>query len=145
MKLVKYIIVNHYLCHLSFLSFSFLTSLACLLKLYFKSEGEGKRSREGKKKGDYSLVFLLDFTALGALRMDAKISENKLAVNISAENAESVAFINKRLPLLKTKLEALGFETEATCCELKNDAMEIEDPLTRLLIDNHTSLVDLKT
>ncbi len=115
------------------------------LKLFFKPEEGGKGSRGEKKAGEYSLVFLLDFTALGALRMDAKISEKKLSVNISAENGESVSFINKHLPLLKTNLEALGFETEATCCERKKDEMEIEDPLARLMIDSHTSLVDIKT
>ncbi len=115
------------------------------LKLYFKPEEGGKGASGEKKEGEYSLVFLLDFTALGSLRMDAKISQNKLAVNISAENRESAAFINKHLPLLKTKLEELGYEVDATCCEQKKEAMEIEDPLARLMIDNHTSLVDIKT
>ncbi len=72
------------------------------------------RKQEGKGgDGEFLVVFFLDLTNLGGLRVDAAIGKNeRIRINVMTEDKEVLPFVNKHLPELGERLEALGFGIE---------------------------------
>mgnify|MGYP001342731238 CR=1 FL=1 len=103
-------------------------------KLYVRNEGEG----EGKKKDgktDYNLVFLLNMTALGNLRVDAKTNREDVVVDIKVGKKPIVDFIASQTPQLESRLKEMGFQAVVTTSVQDVVEMEVDDPLNQLLID----------
>ena len=113
-------------------------------KLYIRNEGEGDGRIEGEKTA-YNLVFLLNLTALGNLRVDAKTNQNKLVASINVEEKSIADFINTQTQKLESRLGEIGFNAEVTTTVQKKINMEIDKSLNQLLIDEPTRLVDIKT
>ncbi|MBI4383655.1 MAG: flagellar hook-length control protein FliK [Nitrospinae bacterium] len=114
------------------------------VKLFVNSRSGKDPEKQGQKKS-FTMVFLLDLTALGNVRVDTQADSGRLSVKIGAEKQEVAEFIQTKAPELKSRLREIGFDSELTCCVQKKEAMKVEDGLTRLLVSDASRLVDIKT
>ncbi|MBI4388801.1 MAG: flagellar hook-length control protein FliK, partial [Nitrospinae bacterium] len=114
------------------------------VKLFVNNRSGKDPAKQGQKKS-LTLVFLLDLTALGNVRVDTQVDSGRLAIKIGAEKQEMVEFIQTKTPELKSRLREIGFDSELTCCVQNKEVMKIEDGLTRLLVSDASRLVDIKT
>jgi hypothetical protein len=114
------------------------------INLYVKKQPGGEKKNPGDKQV-FNMVFLLDMTTLGSLRVDTQINNDQLTVKIGAENQDVVDFIQANAPALKERLQEVGFGSEINCCQQKKNEMQVDESLTRLFIQDPTRLVDIKT
>lgn len=114
------------------------------INLYVKKQPGGDKKNPGDKQG-FNLVFLLDMTALGSLRVDAQVNNDQLNVKIGSENQGVVDFIQANAVGLKERLGEIGFSAEVSCGRQKKDEMQVEESLSRLFIQDPSRLIDVKT
>ena len=115
------------------------------VNLYLRrSENEGK-GKGNKNNDDVLLVFLLELSALGNLRVDAKMNKESISVRIDVENQNVAQFIDGNLKDFCSRLGDLGFEVNASCCVVRNIDGELDKQLNQLLICDPDRLVDLTT
>jgi hypothetical protein len=113
-------------------------------KLYIRdSEGE-KGGKSGDKK-DFHMVFLLNLSAIGDIRIDAKLNGTNLAADFSSENNNVVDLIKSGSADLQKKLEELGFSASVNSSVKEKTDMEMEDSTDQALKAVSTRLVDIKT
>jgi hypothetical protein len=112
-------------------------------KLYFRAN---TRHRGANQAGphDYTLVFLLDFAALGPIRVDATVRGPYVSATIRTEDDTVAHFITVQTPALTARLHDLGFQAEVRCCAQETVPLDIDDALTRLLKGDPSRLLDLK-
>lgn len=113
-------------------------------KLYIRGDAEGEGGARKDKK-DVNLVFLLDLTALGNLRVDAKLREKDLSAKISVEDNAVADFIANRVQKLESRLREIGFNASVTCCFKEKVETEVEENLKRELMRDPSRLVDIET
>jgi len=58
----------------------------------------------------YNILFALDLSQLGSIRVDANISGNSVHARIYNDNADSKQFIQNHIQRLEERLQSLGFE-----------------------------------
>ena len=115
------------------------------IKLYLrKSDDETVDRKNGEKEG-VLLVFLLDLSALGNLRVDARLNKEVISVRINVENQAIAQYIDANLKDFHSRMTSLGFQSDVTCCVTKNIEHEFENELNQLLINDCERLVDLTT
>ena len=114
------------------------------VSLYVKNQGGGNGGKPGDKQ-NYSLVFLLDMSSLGNMRVDTQVTNNKLSIKIGAENQSVVDFIQSHTADLKNQLQQIGFSTDVSCTKQKPEDMQVVDRLTPSLAKDPFRLVDIKT
>jgi hypothetical protein len=112
-------------------------------RLYFRVDDGGQAAHEGAQQG-YTLVFLLDFTVLGPVRIDATVHGPYLSTMIRTADEAVANFIAARTPTLTARLSDLGFQAEIHCQAEAHVPLEVEDSLTRLLVAEPSRLVDIK-
>ena len=115
------------------------------VKLYLRQIDDDKRERKNREKEGVLLVFLLDLSALGNLRVDAQMNKEVVAVKINVESKAIAQFIDTNLNDFCCRLADLGFEVKATCCVVSNIENDFEIELNQLLVDDCERLVDLTT
>ena len=104
-------------------------------------EGKGKSNKDD----GVLLVFLLELSALGNLRVDAKMNKESISVRIDVENQDIAQFIDGNLKDFCARLEELGFEVNASCSVVRKIEDNLGNQLNQLLIDDSKRLVDLTT
>ncbi|SVA62733.1 uncharacterized protein METZ01_LOCUS115587, partial [marine metagenome] len=107
-------------------------------------EGKGK-SKSNKDDNGVLLVFLLELSALGNLRVDAKMNKESISVRIDVENQDIAQFIDGNLKEFCARLGELGFEVNASCSVVRKIEDNLGNQLNQLLIDDSKRLVDLTT
>jgi hypothetical protein len=110
-------------------------------KLYFRTNPRHANQEETQ---DYMLVFLLDFTALGRVRVDATVRGSYVSATIRTQDESVAHFMTAQLPTLTARLHDLGFQAEVDCCAQETVPLDIDDSLTRLLIADPSKLLDVK-
>ena len=115
------------------------------IKLYLKQAEEDGNSKSKKANGGVVFVFLLELSALGHLRVNAKINGESVGLRIDVENQNIANYVNKRLNEICVRLGELGFEVNASCCILGKVDDVLDNHLGQLLIDEYQHLVDLTT
>lgn len=113
------------------------------VKLYVRNESEGKKSK--REHSVTHLTLLLDLTSLGNLRTDAKIKGTEVSVEIQVESTMIEAFISRYIPEIKNRFREIGFTSTVSCCAREKVSQEIRGDLDRLLNDEPSRLVDIKT
>jgi len=93
----------------------------------------------------FNLVFLLELSALGNLRIDSRVSETGISVDILGQSPEVIEFINQRAPEFEARMEELGFQITVSGLVQKQVEMDVPDILSNLLVDRSLNLVDIKT
>jgi hypothetical protein len=91
------------------------------------------------------LVFFLDMSALGNLRVDVKMNKETTSIKIDVENHDIEIFISRNLPELCASLEAIGFDANASCRVVSKVEDNLGKKLNHLLVDDSKRLVDLTT
>ena len=93
----------------------------------------------------FNLVFLLNLSALGDLRIETKIFKDEISIHITGSNSDAVQFIQAHVPELEDLFQEVGFSISVTSQHQTEVSMEVPDSLGQLLIDTPLQMVDLKT
>lgn len=115
------------------------------IKLYLRKLDDETADRKNEEKEGVLLVFLLDLSVLGNLRVDARLNKAIISLRISVESQAIAQFIDVNLEDFHSRLTDLGFQSEVTCCVTKNVEHEFDNELNQLLINDCERLVDLTT
>ena len=115
------------------------------VNLYLRRPEDEGKGKGNKNNDDVLLVFLLELSALGNLRVDAKMNKESISVRIDVENQNVAQFIDGNLKDFCSCLGDLGFEVNASCCVVRNIDGELDKQLNQLLICDSDRLVDLTT
>ena len=87
-------------------------------ELYIRSGSRGG-TKGGVNKEDISLVFLLTMQSLGDLRIDARLSKQKIRCAIEVGTPEGAHFVREHLGWLSERLAALDYTVEQLSCAVK--------------------------
>jgi len=93
----------------------------------------------------FNLVFLLNLSALGDLRIETKIFKDEILIHITGSDSDAVQFIQAHVPELEDLFQEVGFSISVTSQHQTEVSMEVPDSLGQLLIDTPLQMVDLKT
>ena len=115
------------------------------VKLYLRRPEDEGKGKGNKNSDNVLLVFLLELSALGNLRVDAKMNNESISVRIDVENQNVAQFIDGNLKDFCSCLGDLGFEVNASCCVVRNLDGEFDNQLNQFLIGDSDRLVDLTT
>jgi len=115
------------------------------VKIYIRDGAGNPRKNQKNKAEVFNLVFLLDLSALGSLRIDSRVSETGISVNFLGQKPEIIDFINQRAPEFAARMEELGFQITVSGRVQEQVDMEVPDILSNLLVDRSLNLVDIKT
>jgi hypothetical protein len=113
-------------------------------KLYFRVNTREQNAQQDAPQ-NYTLVFLLDFSALGPVRVDATVRGAYVSTTISTADEAVADFITAQTPDLTARLHDLGFLAEVRCSAQAQVPLDVDDSLTRLLVAEPSRLVDVKT
>jgi len=106
-------------------------------------EGDG-RNLESQDR-IFNLVFLLNLSALGDLRIETKVLKDDISIHIAGSNSNAIHFIQEHVSELKDLFQAEGYSISVTSRHQVDISMEVPDSLGQLLIDTPLQMVDLKT
>ena len=115
------------------------------INLYIRQTEDKSKNKENKENKSVLLVFFLELSALGNLRVDAKINNQAISLRIDVENSNIAKFVENSLKDFCSSLDDLGFEVNASCGVVANIDKELESKLNPLLISETNRLVDLRT
>ena len=115
------------------------------INLYIRQSEDKSKNKENKENKSVLLVFFLELSALGNLRVDAKINNQAISLRIDVENSNIAKFVENSLKDFCSSLDDLGFEVNASCGVVANIDKELESKLNPLLISETDRLVDLTT
>ena len=115
------------------------------VNLYVRHVDDEGKGQSNKDNDSVLLVFLLELSALGNLRVDAKMNKESISVRIDVENQDIAQFIDGNLKDFCARLEELGFEVNASCSVVRKIEDNLGNQLNQLLIDDSKRLVDLTT
>jgi hypothetical protein len=107
---------------------------------------ETKGGQDGKKgdKEVYNMAFFLNLSALGNIKINAKVSPESLAVRIEVEQDDAADFIRNNSGEFEQRIEKKGLNTTVECCA-REEVTPIKDNLIELLVSQNTSLLSVKT
>ncbi|MDH5761572.1 MAG: flagellar hook-length control protein FliK [Nitrospinota bacterium] len=115
-------------------------------KIYIlPDQGGGNHQEPDLQNRVFNLVFLLNLSVLGDLRIETRIYKEEIAIQITGSNPNAVAFIQAHVPELEKPLREEGFSLSVSTRHEEEVSMEIAGGLDQLLINNPLQLVDVKT
>lgn len=114
------------------------------IKVYIKPTEDSEENSKKEKDG-VLLVFFLNMSALGNLRVDAQILKESISIKIKVENNDVAKFIDSKLVEFSFNLKDLGCTVNATCSTIPIIEDDIASELNQLLINDDKRLVDLTT
>ena len=115
------------------------------VKLYIRNLSDGPNEKKQGQEQQYNLVFLLELSSLGAIRVDTLVLDDQVAVKISVESESLARFIEHHSPVFQKSMDQLGYKVTLSCCVKSVQEMEIKDEIQQLLVDRVSRLVDVKT
>ena len=116
------------------------------LKIYIlPDQREGPNPETDSEKRIFNLVFLLNLSTLGDLRIETRVFKDEISIHIISPNSGTAQFIQAHVPELEDMFRREGFSINVTSGSQAEVAMEVPDSLGQLLIDTPLQLVDLKT
>jgi hypothetical protein len=133
---------EHQLLSLQFMHPSFLASHTA--QLYFRVEPHAAEAQPDEPQS-YSVVFLLDLTALGQLRIDATVRQAHITATIRTTDEAVAAFLTTHTPALAIRLRELGLHAQVQCRAQEDVPLAVEDTFTRLLMAEPSHLLDITT
>ena len=108
-----------------------------------------QRDSDGRKSDShdrvFNLVFLLNLSALGDLRIETKVLKDDISIHIAGSNSNAIQFIEEHVSELEGLFQGEGFSISVTSRHQVDITMEVPDSLGQLLIDTPLQMVDLKT
>lgn len=109
---------------------------------FFAHDREAAPEHRDRDEKGFTAALLLDFTSLGALRVDVEVGEDGVQATFLATKAETAAMLHTALPELATSLEASGLAVKGLRAMRVAGALPVADlaPLRRdgaALVDVH--------
>ena len=115
------------------------------IKLYVRPSQDEEGTNKGENRQNFHLVFLLNLTNLGNLRMDSQIAKTQLSLKMTVENQFIAEFIDSHAQEFVARLDDLGFKTDFTCCIQEKIDMKPFSDLPETLMQHDSQLVDVTT
>ena len=115
------------------------------IKFYVRPSDEENGEGKGSSKKNFNLVFLLELSTLGNLRVDSQISENRLSVKMTVENQTIADFISSQTESFQSRIADMDLVADLTCCVQENIDMTSNDEMPKILLKDEFRLVDLTT
>jgi len=115
------------------------------IKLYIRPSQDEEEGNKGKSKQNYHLVFLLNLSNLGNLRVDSQIVKSQLSLKMTVENQSIADFINTHAQDFESRLDELGFKADLACCVQDKIDMHPVNDLPEVLMGLTSQLVDVTT
>jgi Flagellar hook-length control protein FliK len=106
-------------------------------------EGAGQKPDSADR--NFNLVFLLNLSSLGDLRIETKLVKEDISIHIAGSNSDAIQFIQAHVPELEDVFQEEGFTISVSSRHQPEVSMEVPDSLGQLLIDTPLQMVDLKT
>jgi len=103
---------------------------------------DGTNSPRDRK--NFNLVFLLNLSILGNVRVDAQVKGQTASVRFTVENNAIARFIDSQAGFLQDRLRGLNYNVQMTSSVSEEVRMD-EDELGLLLVEAESRLVDLRT
>jgi hypothetical protein len=115
-------------------------------KIYILSDHrEGNGSGPDSHNRVFNLVFLLNLSALGDLRIETKMFKDEISIQIAGSNSDAIQFIQAHVSELEDLFQEEGFSISVTSRHQTEVSMEVPDSLGQLLVYTPLQMVDLKT
>jgi hypothetical protein len=115
-------------------------------KIYILSDHrESDGSKPDSQNRIFNLVFLLNLSALGDLRIETKMFKDEVSIQIAGSNPDAIQFIQAHVSELEDLFQEEGFSISVTSRHQTEVSMEVPDSLGQLLVDTPLQMVDLKT
>jgi len=106
-------------------------------------EGAGQKPDSADRI--FNLIFLLNLSSLGDLRIETKLVKEDISIHIAGSNSDAIQFIQAHVPELEDVFQEEGFTISVSSRHQPEVLMEVPDSLGQLLIDTPLQIVDLKT
>ncbi len=106
---------------------------------------EGAGQKRDSADRIFNLVFLLNLSSLGDLRIETKLVKEDISIHIAGSNSDAIQFIQAHVPELEDVFQEEGFTISVSSRHQPEVSMEVPDSLGQLLIDTPFQMVDLKT
>ena len=115
-------------------------------KIYILSDQQGgDSSKSDSPDRVFNLVFLLNLSSLGDLRIETRMFKDEISIQIDGSDSAAIQFIEVHVSELEKVFEKEGFSISVTSRHLAEVMMEVPDSLGQLLVDTPLQMVDLKT
>lgn len=115
-------------------------------KIYIlPDQGEESGQAHDLQNRVFNLVFLLNLSALGDLRIETRVFKDDISILITGNSPEVIEFIQSHVPELEEPLRKDGFSLSVTSQYQQEVIMDVPDSLGQLLVDTPLQMVDIKT
>jgi len=114
------------------------------INIFIREDSEGERDGKKDDKEVYNMAFFLNLSALGNIKINAKVGPESLAVRMEVEQDDVADFIRKNSAEFEQSMEKKDLNTTVECCT-REEVTPIKDNLIELLVSQNTSLLSVKT
>tara|TARA_B100000315_G_scaffold211443_1_gene208226 strand:- start:5070 stop:6086 length:1017 start_codon:yes stop_codon:yes gene_type:complete len=126
-----------------FLQFQIPFSPTETVNLYIKDNSEKDEQKDGKKKEDVSLIFHLNLTTIGNLRIDVEMLDKTMSGQFYVEDKDVSEFISSMLPELESQLGESYSINHLSCCVKEKSFFEDEIP-EKKLFQKKTQIINVE-
>ncbi|MBT6295645.1 MAG: hypothetical protein HOJ14_03695, partial [Nitrospina sp.] len=114
------------------------------INLFIREDSEGGQDGKKDDKEAYNMAFFLNLSALGNIKINAKVGPESLAVRMEVEQDDVADFIRNSSTEFEQRMEKKDLKTTVECCT-QEEVNPIKDNLIELLVSQNTSLLSVKT
>jgi hypothetical protein len=114
------------------------------INLFIREDSEGGQDGKKDDKENYNMAFFLNLSALGNIKINAKVGPESLAVRMEVEQDDVADFIRNNSAEFEQRMEKKDMNTTVECCT-QEEVNPIKDNLIELLVSQNTSLLSVKT
>jgi len=114
------------------------------INLFIREDSQDGQGGKKGEKGSYNLAFFLDLSALGNVKISAKVEPESLAVRMEVEKEDIADYIRNNAAEFEQQMKKKDMNTSVECCT-EEKVNPIKDNLIELLVSRNTSLLSIKT
>lgn len=114
------------------------------IQLFVRDDSSDEEAEGKNKKTNHNVAFFLDLSFLGKLKINAQMGQDSLSVSIDVENEEIADFIRQRSGEFEETMNENKIKTSVECY-VPHEVKPVKDNLIELLVNQKTSLVNIKT
>jgi hypothetical protein len=114
------------------------------INLFIREDSEGEQDGKRNDKETYNMAFFLNLSALGNIKINAKVGPESLGVRMEVEQDDVADFIRSNSTEFEQRMEKKNLNTTVECCT-REEVSSIKDNLIELLVSQNTSLLSVKT
>jgi hypothetical protein len=114
------------------------------IQLFVRNDSSKDGDDNEGRKNSHNVAFFLDLSFLGKIKINAQMNSESLSVSIDVESEDIANFIRQRTSDFEETMHQNEIDTSVEC--YVNDKVKPEkDSLIDLLVNNNTSLINIKT